>query len=77
LPLTIFLAKTEIFTVNSLGMPFNSGTILVAIFVLVLFWVEIYQGKRICILQHNYTLYTIYPNRVFNLDDVTCSKPIQ
>jgi hypothetical protein len=36
-------------------------------FVLFLFWVEIYQGKRICILQHNYTLYTIYPNRVFNL----------
>jgi hypothetical protein len=26
-----FFAKTEIFTVNSLGMPFNSGTILVAI----------------------------------------------
>jgi hypothetical protein len=72
LPLTMALLKTEIFTVNSLGMPFNSGTILVAILFCVFYFGLKYTRKRICILQHNYTLYTI-PNRVFNLDDVTCS----
>ena len=43
LPLTMaFFAKAEIFTVNSLGMPFNSGTIIVAI----LFCVGFYFGLR-------------------------------
>ncbi|TDE06413.1 glycosyltransferase family 117 protein [Flavobacterium hiemivividum] len=39
LPLTMtFFAGTEVFTVNSLGMPFNSGTILVAILLAAAFY---------------------------------------
>ncbi|UQD55216.1 DUF2723 domain-containing protein [Flavobacterium sp. K5-23] len=39
LPLTMsFFSKTEIFTVNSLGMPFNSGTIIVSILAIAFFY---------------------------------------
>lgn len=39
LPLTMaFFAETEVFTVNALGMPFNSGTIFVTILLIALFY---------------------------------------
>ena len=39
LPMTMaFFAKTEVFTVNSLGMPFDSGTILVTVLLSALFY---------------------------------------
>lgn len=39
LPLTMaFFGKTEVFMVNNLGMPFDSGTIFVALFLIALFY---------------------------------------
>jgi len=47
LPYTLTLfAKTEIFMVNSMGMPFNSGTIAVALFLIAFFWFGLHFTKK-------------------------------
>ena len=48
LPLTMgFFGKTEVFMVNSLGLPFDSGTIFVTVLLAVLFYVSLkYTSKQ-------------------------------
>jgi uncharacterized membrane-anchored protein len=38
LPLTGFFGKTEVFMVNSLGLPFDSGSIFVTVLLIALFY---------------------------------------
>ncbi|MEO8254213.1 MAG: DUF2723 domain-containing protein [Flavobacterium sp.] len=47
LPLTMaFFAKAEVFAVNSLGMPFNSGTIIVALMLIAAFYFGLKYTKE-------------------------------
>lgn len=47
LPYTLaFFAKTEIFMVNSMGLPFNSGTIAATVFLIAFFWFGLRFTKR-------------------------------
>jgi hypothetical protein len=71
LPYTLaFFGKTEIFMVNTFGLPFNSGTILLCFdCIIFLFWIKIYQRKKPSFLQHHYTLYSFCIDRLFYLDD--------
>ena len=54
LPLTMsFFAKSEIFMVNSLGMPFNSGTIFVTILLVTLFYFGLNYTRKKGLIQYN------------------------
>ena len=49
LPSTLKLfGYLEVFFVNSIGLPFNSGTIITGLMViaLILFWIELHSQKR-------------------------------
>jgi len=62
LPWTMaFFGKTEIFMVNSLGMPFNSGTILVALLLIALFYFGIkYTHKKGLVFYNTIILCTLF-----------------
>lgn len=54
LPLTMaFFAKTEVFTVNSLGMPFDSGTILAALALIAAFYFGLKYTKEKGLVTYN------------------------
>lgn len=62
LPYTMSLfAKTEIFMVNSLGLPFNSGTIFVALLIIGLFvWVLNFTKKKQYVMANTFTLCILF-----------------
>lgn len=62
LPYTMSLfAKTEIFMVNSLGMPFNSGTIFVALLIIGLFvWSLNYTKKKQYVMANTFILCILF-----------------
>ncbi|KDN56807.1 DUF2723 domain-containing protein [Flavobacterium seoulense] len=54
LPLTMaFFAKAEVFTVNSLGMPFNSGTIIVTLVLIAAFYFGLKYTKDKGLVTYN------------------------
>ncbi len=54
LPLTMaFFGKTEIFMVNSLGLPFNSGTIFVALLLIAFFYFGLNYTQKKGLIQYN------------------------
>ena len=54
LPLTMaFFAKTEVFAVNDLGMPFDSGTILVTLLLIAFFYFGLKYTKNKGMIQYN------------------------
>lgn len=54
LPLTMaFFAKTEVFAVNDLGMPFDSGTILVTFLLIAFFYFGLKYTKNKGMIQYN------------------------
>lgn len=54
LPLTMaFFAKTEVFMVNNLGMPFNSGTIFVALLFIAFFYFGLKYTKQKGLIFYN------------------------
>jgi hypothetical protein len=54
LPLTMaFFAKTEVFTVNSLGMPFDSGTIIAALALIAAFYFGLKYTKEKGLVTYN------------------------
>ncbi len=60
LPLTMaFFGKTEIFMVNSLGMPFNSGTIFVALLIIAVFYFGLTYTVKKNLPQYNTMLLCI------------------
>lgn len=60
LPLTLaFFGKTEIFMVNSLGMPFNSGTIFVALLLIAFFYFGLKYTRKKELAQYNTLLLCI------------------
>ena len=60
LPWTMaFFGKTEVFMVNSLGMPFDSGTIFVGLLLIALFYFGLRHTRRIGHIQYNTLLLCI------------------
>jgi hypothetical protein len=54
LPLTMaFFGKTEVFMVNNLGLPFDSGTLFVAILIAVLFYFGLQYTKKKQLITYN------------------------
>jgi hypothetical protein len=54
LPLTMaFFGKTEVFMVNSLGLPFDSGTLFVALLIAVLFYFGLQYTKKKQLITYN------------------------
>ncbi|OCB76910.1 glycosyltransferase family 117 protein [Flavobacterium crassostreae] len=60
LPLTMaFFGKTEIFMVNTFGMPFNSGTILVGLVIIAFFYFGLKYTRNKAMVQYNTLLLCI------------------
>jgi hypothetical protein len=62
LPFTLgFFGKTEIFMVNELGLPFNSGTIFAFLFIVALFYFGLnYTKKKGHVFYNTYILATLF-----------------
>lgn len=76
LPLTMgFFRQSEVFMVNNLGLPFNSGTIFVSVLLIAFFffWIKIYQNQRIHPVKYVIIKHSFYSSWIFNLDDATYS----
>ena len=76
LPLTMaFFGKTEVFMVNELGMPFNSGTIFVVLLLIAFFYFGLKYTRNKGYVHYNTLILCIlfHPDWFFYLDDVADS----
>ena len=74
LPYTLaFFGKMEIFMVNSIGLPFNSGTIFALLLIVAFFYFGLkYTREKVHPFYNNF-VYSFCIDRLFNLVDVTYS----
>ena len=70
-----FFSASEIFFVNSIGLPFNSGSIIAALIINSwnLFWFKIYYSKTIQAFQYGHIVFNFYHYWIFYMVNVTYS----
>jgi len=73
-PFTLkFFSVSELFFINSIGLPYNSGSIIAAIILIALFYfgLSYTRKKQKSNCKHVNTFFTVYNGWFFFLDDVT------